>query len=281
MVRLLLTVFFVGLVVSGACWAGVAAMGGPDRNWSNFTRHDDGHWTWNDDGDGGANRYSSTVGAVGTRDIPWNGSSRLEVDFPAEIDYTQGPAAKVTATGPQNLINQITVNDGVIDYDNRWAWKRRGEGGIHLTIQAPAVTRFELDGAAKMNISAYRQDSMDLEVNGAAKVNAQGQANKLHMELNGASSAEMGSLLNDDANVELNGASSVTMGPRLSARVEINGMGHVHLLTHPATMQQEINGLGSITYDTSSSTTPPAPLPPAAAKPAQAAPQSRSKTAAT
>jgi hypothetical protein len=280
MVRLLLTVFFVGLVVSCACWGAVVAMGGPDHGWgSGFTRYDDGHWAWRDDGDVGVKRdHSATVGETGTREIAWNGSNRLEVDFPAEIDYTQGPDAKVTATGPQNLIDQIRVHDGVIDYGDNWAWKRRNQGGIHLTIQAPTVTRFELNGAAKMNISAYRQDSMDLEVNGAAKVNASGQANKLHMELNGASSAEMASLLNDDANVELNGASSVTMNPRLSARVEINGVGHARLLTHPTNYQQEINGIGSVTFGSdapaaAAPSQPATPLPlPSAAQPAPPAP---------
>jgi hypothetical protein len=276
MVRLLLTVFFVGLIVSCACWGVVAAMGGPDNGWGpNFTRYNDGHWSWNDDRDGGGNQnHSATLGEMGTRDIAWNGSTRLEVNIPAEIDYTQGPDAKVTITGPQNLIDNITVNDGAINYANNWSWKRRGSNpGVHLTIQAPSVTKFELNGAAKMTISAYRQDSMDLQVNGAAKVNASGQANRLHLELNGASNAEMGSVLNDDADVELNGASSVTIAPRLSARVEINGVGHARLLTHPANMQQEIHGVGSITYGSdspiaSSPAQPATPLPlPSTARP--------------
>ncbi len=256
-------------------------MGGP-TNWSAFSRHSDGRWTFGDDSDDGG-RYSSTAGEPGTREIAWNGSNRLEVNIPAEIDYTQGPDAKVTATGPKNLIEQITVTDGAINYANKWAWNRRNSNsGVHLTIQTPAVNRFELNGAAKMNISGYKQDSMDLEINGAAKVNASGQANRLHMELNGASSAEMGSLVNDDADVELNGASSVTMNPRLSARVEINGVGHAHFLTHPAKMEQDIHGIGSITYDTDSSATPATPLPPpGAAKPATPAPKSHAKAAAT
>jgi hypothetical protein len=277
MVRLLLTVFFVGLVVSCACWVAVAAMGGPDHGWgTSFVRNDNGRWTWRDDGPPGV-----ANGDITTRELAWNGSNRLEVNLPAEIEYTQGPDAKVTVTGPKYLVDRITVNDGAINYEN--GWPRHGNNaGIHLTIQAPAVTRFELNGAAKMNISDYRQDSMDLQVNGAAKVNASGQANKLHMELNGASSAEMGSLLTDDADVELNGASSVTMGPRQSARVEINGVGHARLLTHPAKMEQDIHGIGSITYDTESSATPATPLPPAeTAKPSTKAPKSHSKATAT
>jgi hypothetical protein len=280
MVRLLLTVFFVGLVVSCACWVAVEAMGGPDGGPS--LARTNGHWQWGDRKWDTADDVSD--GTITTRDIPWSGTDHLEISVPAQIYYTQGPDAKVTITGPKDLIDRITINDGAIDYERTVGWVgHRGRSPyIQMTIQAPGVKRFELNGSEKLTISAYSQDLLDLEANGASKINASGQANKLHMELNGASSGDMRSLTNDDADVELNGASSVTIAPRLSAKVEINGVGHARLLTRPANMQKEINGIGSITYDTDSSSTPVGPLPsPGAAKPSQAAPQSRPKTAAT
>jgi len=271
MIRFLVILFVSGLLVCATCFAVVFSLG-----WPRDFHVGPVNWT-SDEGSGKDARSLGAPGPAGTREIAWDGDERLTLNIPAQVTYTQGPTAKVVVTGPQNWIDQIEVHSGEIGLASGRYRVRSGDhdATIKIEVTAPNVQNFELNGAQDLKIAAYNQDTLYLEVNGAARVRAQGRTRTLTLEMNGASKAELADLDAEDADVELNGASSVVLAPTKSSDIEINGVGQARLTTHPPSTHQEVHGFGSVTYGIARSETdndegredeavaPTAPVPPA------------------
>lgn len=251
MIRFLVILFISGLLVCAACFAVVGSMGWPKD--FNFGHID---WTSGDENDGPA-RSLGAPGPAGTRELAWDGDESLTLNIPAEVTYTQGADAKVVITGPQNWIEKIEVSGGEIGLTHGRYRFRSGDndGTIRIAVTAPNVHNFELNGAQDLKITGYDKDSLNLEVNGAARVRAAGRTKALTIEMNGASKAELADLAAEDADVELNGASSVVLAPTNSSSIEINGVGQAKLTTRPTTTHQEIHGFGSVSYGVARSDT--------------------------
>lgn len=280
MVRFLLTVFILGFAVAAGSWATVMALGGPQDGWLSI-RDDHGHWDFGDDDDNGG---PPSKGVTISRDLAWTPGDSLDINVPAKITYTQGPVAKITATGMDRLVNNIEVQDDKIDLIHRHRGLRHAEGLV-LTITAPSVRRFELNGAAYMTIASYDQDNLSLKLNGASKVDVAGKAKDLSLRMNGASQSDLSHLVNETADVEMNGAGQATLATTGHADIEINGVGNARLINTPS-VSRRIHGLGSIETgsgpeadDGDKIATPPAAAKPAPAAPATKAPRAKAEPA--
>jgi hypothetical protein len=241
-IRSLIIVAVAGFLMSAACISGALAIGGPEAiarsAWS---------WNWSGWSDGphhfGVWRHDARqTGPQAQRDFPWSGA-RLEVNAPAEIDYVQaaGPA-KLTISGPREALDQVRVVGGTITLapgPSRWS-------ELHITLSAPDVSRFELNGANRLNITNYKQDQLVLGASGHADIRAQGEAKSVTLRVSGAGDADLSELKTAHADIDISGAGATTVGPSDSARVQISGMGDVRLLTRPKQLETHVSGAGRI-----------------------------------
>ena len=97
------------------------------------------------------------AGPMASRDFAWNGGDRLEVDAPADVEYTQGPVTKLTVTGPKEVLDRMTVQDGRIDLDGR---RCSMSGSLKVVMTAPNITNFEANGSQSISINDYKQDQL-------------------------------------------------------------------------------------------------------------------------
>ena len=238
MIRNLLVIFFIGIVVCiGASFA-AATLGGPHHHGGrhNFGKHGF-DWTIDDD--------EADNGAAISRDIAGTAGDRLELNIPAEINYTQGSVAKITATGPERWVNEIETQGNAVVFKDKH-WSHHGHGRIVLTITAPNVRKFQVNGAAKLDIANYEQDDLSLQVNGAAKVDVAGAAKTLTLEMNGASEGDLRHLVNQNADVQINGAGQATLATTEKVDIQINGVGNAHLINKPKSLSKSVHGFGSV-----------------------------------
>ena len=191
------------------------------------------------------------------------------------------------STGPESWVSKLVMNGDELTIDGNMHMRNRQNTPLTFTITAPSVHRFELNSAQKLDINAYAQDDLDLQSNGAAQINASGSARRLHLQLNGAGQANLGHLVNEDADVQLNGAGQATLAATGRADIEINGVGQARLLHQPKSLNRAVHGFGNIKVEEGESAdwqgdedakpaatpaTPATPAPPAVpAKPAHKA----------
>jgi hypothetical protein len=238
MVRALVVIIVAGFITSVACISAAVAIGGPHAiargAWM---------WNWNDDDGPHTWRYpAADAGPQSQRNYPWTGD-RLEVNAPAEIDYVQAPGpAKLTIRAPADTLNQVRVDGGRITLANgRPRWSK-----LHITLTAPNVTRFELNGADELTISGYKQDELTLQASGHAEIRAQGEAKTVRLSVSGHGEADLADLKMANADIDISGAGEATAGPTEWARVQISGLGEVDLLTRPKRLETQIAGAGRV-----------------------------------
>jgi hypothetical protein len=242
MIRALVIIAVGGFLMSLACISGAVMIGGPEAVARSA-------WSWDWDWTGGPRGWRhlhegsgrEASGPQVQRDFPWSGD-RLEVDAPAAIDYVQAPGpAKLTIKAPAATLDQVRVEGGRISL----------AGGLrlsdlHVTLTAPDVTRFELNGANRLNITGYKHDQLTLSASGHADIRAQGETKSVKLEVSGAGDADLGQLKTAGADIDISGAGSATVAPTDWARVAISGMGDVNLLTRPKTLETHVSGAGQI-----------------------------------
>lgn len=257
MIRTLLIVAGASLVLCVAAFAGAGALGGSDLREHGWT------WTFKDNDHGGSVRMERGDQADQpevTRDIAWTGGDSLEVDMPGQVVFTQGPDVKMTVTGPKPLVdalrlvgNRLTLTEeGDRTERVHVRWRRNGIDGwsdtdrLRVTITAPNVTRFALNGSGDLDIRDYDQTAIDVAVNGSGEITARGRAQTAQVSISGSGDADLSDVQLRDATVTINGSGSVRAGPTGKADVTISGSGDLDLTRRPATLTQSVNGSGDV-----------------------------------
>jgi hypothetical protein len=274
MIKRLLVVAAAAAVISMVCFMFLGVMGGFPNDF-NGGPWNNGNWNWG--------RGPRDPGPTVTRTLPYSGSSRLEVAYPADITVTQGDQPSFTITGPQNVIDDLQLNDGALEsrygpgYRYRWGgpWNHHDDGRLIITVVTPNTHEFHLAGAEKLTIRNFDQESLVLHIAGAGDVDGQGKAKRLEAHVAGAGHLDLGQLKVDDAEVHISGAGDAALNARRWADVSISGAGHIRFKCRPANgLSQSISGFGSV--DEGPNCGPDSDEPPASsAPPASAAPPAK------
>ncbi len=195
-----------------------------------------------------------------SKTIAWTGGDLLAVDLPADVVYTQGPAASVTISGPQSLVNRITLDNGRLSItdgpdhkesinftcDKDGCDARTSHEGARVTVTAPNVKRFEMTGSGDLDLRGYDQPSVDISIAGSGSVHAVGRTKALKLNVSGSGSADLAALETLDADVSVNGSGDATIHASGKAKIDISGSGNVDLATKPAKVDTTISGSGTV-----------------------------------
>jgi hypothetical protein len=270
MIRVLVMIAVTGFLMSVITLSVAVAIGGPELL-TNVAR--DGHfgWTWNDRDWGDYGRRDR--GPEGTREMAWTGGDTLDVDVPAEITYTQAPGAgKLTITGPQRVLDNLVLEDGHL----RFTHGRRRHEDLIIVMTAPAVSRFNLNGAGRLAILDYKQDKLSIDISGDTEVTAKGEAKGLSLSMSGSGQTDFSDLKLGDADVDIDGSGQATLAPVGVANINISGSGDVTLLSRPSKLETNVSGSGSIHQkDGGAASASPSPSPAPAPTPTPKAKRAR------
>jgi hypothetical protein len=184
-----------------------------------------------------------------TRDLAWSGGETLHIDnSAAHITFVQGATPKITVTGPKRRVDKIGIDgDTLTGTDIEWGLDDDDHSDeIAITITSPNTHRFFLSGAENFTLTNFDQDSLNLNISGAAHIMGIGKAKSLEVDMSGAGRMDLAQLPVEDARLSISGAGDATLDAKQSAKVSISGAGHVRLVNKPADLQQTISGIGSI-----------------------------------
>jgi hypothetical protein len=247
MIRNLFIIAGASFVLAAVCFAGAGALG-----WRNWFDHGWGGGDWtvhlrngdeirhiDDHGDG-----SSADGAATTREIAWGGADGLDLDLPADVQFTQGPGpAKLTVSGPRNLVDRVEVSGSHLQLnDDGWS----NGGRLSVVMSAPNVHRFAIDGDSSLSVANYDQDELDIDVSGHGDVTAKGKARAAHIDISGDGDVNLGALATDSTDADISGSGRASIAPASAADLRISGSGEIDLLTRPAKLTSDVSGSGRI-----------------------------------
>lgn len=260
MIRTLITIAFASFILAVACLAGAAALGGRDIAENGWTVPSEWAFRVSDDGEGQRIKRVPTAERA-SRDLPWSGGEALVLDLPADVTYEQSETPGVTVTGPRDIVDRVVVDGGRITFAGDEAGSdevtidlngvRIVDVGdrLRITARAPSVKSFSVNGSGDLDIIAYDQPSLRVEVQGSGNVSAAGRTEAASVDIVGSGSVDLGELRTRDATVETSGSGDAILAAKGAVKVAIAGSGGVSLRAKPASLTSEISGSGDVDQD--------------------------------
>lgn len=261
MIRTMSIIAFASFILAVGCLAGAAALGGREIAQNGWTIPGDWHIRIRDhDGHGRVERVESAERV--TRELAWNGTDSLVLDLPADVAYVQGDAAKVVIEGPKDVVERITLEGGrfglagdAVDSSGDVTIDLNGirvlDAGdrVRITVTAPKVTDFSLNGSGDLDIEGYDQPRLAVAVQGSGDVAARGRAGALKVGIAGSGSVDLAEVQARDAVVDLSGSGDAVIAATGVVKLSVAGSGGVSLRAKPASLTSEISGSGDIDQD--------------------------------
>ncbi len=262
------------LIVAGAsfalavgCFAGVAAIAGPDIMKNGWTL------PFERDGDtivirenGKVIRTGRHVRVYGERPSPgvdrtfaWTGKDELQIDLPVDVVFVQGAEARIVASGPKAYLDRLRVDGGKITLedsddidhdsltiDSHGLRVESDSDRVKITVVAPDVTKFDVRGSGDLEIRKYEHPTFAVTVSGSGDVQAAGRVDTIAIDNSGSGYVNLGDLKAKDAVVDVSGSGGGAVFATGKAKIDISGSGDVELRTEPKSVSSEITGSGDV-----------------------------------
>ncbi|ATC33931.1 DUF2807 domain-containing protein [Caulobacter vibrioides] len=266
MIRNTLIVAGASFALAVGCFAGVAAIAGPELMTNGWTIPfgNEANVTITDD-NGKVVRTVRHVGAGGApspmvdRTLPWAGKDTLTIDLPVDVVFVQGAEAKIVVSGPKSYVDRLKIAGGRISLDDINLAERAvvtlGPDGLQvrhdrdrmkITVVAPDVTRFEVRGSGDLDIRRYEHPALGLDISGSGDVEAEGKVETITLDNSGSGYADLAALKAKDATIDVSGSGGGAVFATDKAKIDISGSGDVELRTEPKLVTSEITGSGDI-----------------------------------
>jgi hypothetical protein len=179
-----------------------------------------------------------------TREIPWDGSSTLSLGVRANVVYTQAPgAARLIARGPHRSVSTLQIANGHV-HDKLL----HSGSSLEITIFAPAINRFELNGRSSLRIENYAQEALTILTEGRGRVDAAGSARRVVVRMQGHSAVNLAQLATDTIEGDVGGFADLVVAPMSAAVLDVRSSASVILLTKPPKLETNLVDAGRVIH---------------------------------
>jgi hypothetical protein len=194
---------------------------------------------------GFAERWASGCGdSAGPRErsLAWDGGDTVELSLPGTVHWRAGDGNQLIVRGAPGVANHVEL------HGSRIVLTCRGRSGsLDITLPGRPFRRIGIAGSGNLVMENVSQPELALRISGSGSMRAQGNVDRLTVDLSGSGDARLGELIAKQASVRISGSGKVEASPKDSADVKISGSGDVKLLTRPAELNSKVSGSGRIT----------------------------------
>ena len=181
-----------------------------------------------------------------TRSFDVGDFSRIEISQSFEAEIVVGEEAGVEVQADEELIDRVQVGvDGdqlTVGLDGGLVWTT---GELKVRITTPELEALAANGAARVDVEGIDAASLELRLDGASEVTADGSVDRLTLDANGASRADLDALSVERATVDLDGASSADFGDLGEVEGTVGGASSLDV-PDSTTVDVATSGAGSV-----------------------------------
>lgn len=214
------------MVMITALALGLISVGASAREWDGFTPREPvlrqpGHQEWR-----------------------WDGGDGLGVSVSAVVHYQRGGLARITISGPDEVLEKLRVGQGQIRYceDCRVARTR-----LDITVSGIPLRRVSLAGSGgEIQLGRLDQDELNLSIAGSGRIGAEGRIDAVKLSIAGSGEADLEKVAARRADIHIAGSGDVRLTPRDEANIHIAGSGNVRMTAPPARLNQHVTGSGGM-----------------------------------
>jgi hypothetical protein len=196
------------------------------RGWDDFTPREpslkqSGHWEW-----------------------AWDGDDGLGVSVGATVHYVAGGPARISVSGPDDLLEKLRIGQGQI----RWCEDCSIRGGrLDITVSGVTLHNVALHGGGgDIQMGRLDQDRLRLAISGSGRMSAGGRIDQVDLAISGSGNASLADASVRRANIHISGSGDVDVTPRDEANVHVSGSGNIRMKAMPARLNQKVSGSGGV-----------------------------------
>jgi hypothetical protein len=178
------------------------------------------------------NHFTAQAPAVdqsGHREWAWKGTDSLRYGGSGHLRYEQGGAPRIIVTGDPDEVANIEVDGGTIRRRDTPGYNfnfGRADRKLEILVQGVTLNNFDLAGSGNMDLGRLQRDTLDLRVHGSGTLNAEGQAKRLKLQVDGSGRANLDKLNVGAAEVTVTGSGSLaTAAISESVNIHVTGSG--------------------------------------------------------
>jgi hypothetical protein len=181
------------------------------------------------------------------------GFDSISVRGSARLNVRIGDQPSLSIQGPERAVKRLTTDvDGDTLYirSSRKEWVfGQGESRLTVNVTVPELDQLRLEGSNDARLSGFNGGSSQIEIEGAANLEADGHLDELTVHMSGAGRANLRELIANDATVTVDGVGSVHVHATESLDATMNGVGAILYSGTPRDVNTSMNGVGTISKD--------------------------------
>jgi Putative auto-transporter adhesin, head GIN domain len=174
---------------------------------------------------------------------------RLEIND-VDVKVVEGDGRHVRVYAGENVIDRVETESsgGVLEIDVRDRGIVIGSdplGDAQVEVTAAALAGIEVEGSGDVLLEDLDSQELELDLQGAAELEAQGTVERLTATIQGAGDADLSELSVRTATVEAQGAADVALNVSERLDVSVQGAGDVTYRGDPV-VESDIEGAGDL-----------------------------------
>jgi hypothetical protein len=179
---------------------------------------------------------------IATRELPWDGATSLSLGVRSVVRYVQTEGeGRIVARGPHRSVSTLVVSSGEI-HDQLL----HTGATLEITVFAPAISEFHVNGRSRLSIEAYDQDHLSVTTEGGAIVDAAGRASNVSIDMKGAGVVNLSKLAAESAVAQLRGMSTLVLAPSAKASLDVRNFASAVLLSRPGVLSTSLADSGRV-----------------------------------
>ena len=176
--------------------------------------------------------------------------SRLEVSESIDVKVVPGDGRRVRVYAGENVIDRVLTasSGGVLEIDIRNRGIVIGSdplGDVEVELQASALEGVDIEGAGDVVLEDLDSEELELELQGAADIDASGTVDRLTASIEGAGNANLLDLRVRTARVSVEGAGDAELNVSEELDVSVEGAADVSYTGDPR-VTSDVSGAGEI-----------------------------------
>lgn len=191
--------------------------------------------------------FSIDTGAdTATKDFDVESFSEVAVAQAFEATITVGDETSVEVEIDEDLLDDVEVS---VDGDRLTVELTKTlvttNGPMRVRITTPQLSALDVGGAARVDLNGLNGGDFDLDIDGAASLDAEGSIDELSLEADGATRVDLDDTEVGTATVDMNGASNVSLANVAEVTGSVSGVSSLDI-PEPNVSDIDKSGVASV-----------------------------------
>lgn len=173
---------------------------------------------------------------------------RIEIKGALELQVTIAERYDVRVSADDRYIDDVEtdVRDGRLVISMR-ARDRWNDADVVVKIQMPKLAALDVSGAVDADLDGLDEERLEIDISGAADLDARGRCGTLELTVNGAGEIDAEDLHCETVTAIINGAGEASVHASRKVTARVNGVGEIDIYGNPQETDTRDTWLSEIT----------------------------------